>query len=110
METNMMTLPNGYRWATEAETECFWHEADKIMVHDSEFPEHADVALPTYRPVGCDAESGSVSWTCVDEFGEHSFHSDCAFIIQGMSDGYNPDSYDWSDHEYQNYMYGSSRY
>jgi hypothetical protein len=106
----MMTLPNGYRWINEIETECFWYEADKIMVHDSEFPEHVDVALPIYRPVAVEAEMGAVRWSCVDEFGEHSFHSDeCQRIYEDMSPGY-PGDGDLDDIEYKNYMYGSSRY
>jgi hypothetical protein len=106
----MMTLPNGYRWANEVETECFWYEADKIMVHDSEYTDHADVALPTYRPVACEAENGKVSWTCEDEFGPHAFHSsECFRIYEDMSPGY-PGDDALDDIEYNNYMYGSSRY
>ena len=105
----MMTLPNGYRWATEAETDTGRCDEHAILVHDTEFPEHADTALPTFIPVALEAENGVITWQCTDEFGDHPFHSTCWDTYEGMSPGY-PGEYDLDDIEYKNYMYGSSRY
>ena len=107
----MMVLPNGYRWATEAETETGRCDEHAILVHDTEFPEHADTALPTFIPVALEAKNGVITWQCTDEFGDHPFHSNqCWNVYEGMAYTSHPDDDLFDDIEYKNYMYGSSRY
>ena len=105
----MMNLPNGYRWANEYETEMRWNEALMILVHDTEYPEHADVALPVSVPVVVDLTNGdpTTPYLCTDEFDEHGSHDDeCFMLYERMGADYY-DGFDGpADIEYHNYLWG----
>lgn len=115
----MTVLPKGYRWATEPETQVGWEAAKMISVpltmsvnghlYDQN---ESDMALPITEPVVLEIDGSGAPFMCTDEFDEHGDdHSQCDDTYQGMSDGYHdPYDYDRDDHEYNNYMYGSSRY
>lgn len=89
---------HGNEWATEGVTRCacgckYW-ENDTC--------------------VDCGAVAPKPVYDCQLEFGEHTHaneaeEQECQWVIENMSGGY-PDDRNTHDIEYQNYMYGSSRF
>ena len=114
----MTDLPAGYRWANEYETEVKWQKDKMILVPITAYSDGtpaeegtADVALPKSVSVVVDWTVAKGVWTCNDEFDPHDEHDDtCMENYERLMDtdySYDRDEY---DAEYQNYMYGSSRY